>query len=88
MTSLFPIIISALSGAVAANFAGLALRNFSLGYIRNTIVGIIGGVIVSIIVSSSGLSNLGTVLNGVICGGAGGGVLLLISGLIRNLIKK
>ena len=85
------ILISLVIGGVGGNIAGAVLKNFSLGTIGNTVAGVVGGGVGGSILSSlTGMDTSGTDISGLIgaTGGAvvGGGVLLVIVGLIRNMI--
>ena len=85
------ILISLVIGGVGGKVAGALLKNFSLGTILNTVAGVVGGGVGGSILSSlTGMDTSGTDISGLIgaTGGAvvGGGGLLVIVGLIRNMI--
>jgi hypothetical protein len=88
------LIIQLVCGAVGGNLAGSLLKNFSLGTLGNSIVGILGGGIGGSILSSLGVlgaigdGGIGAIIGQVLAGGAGGGILMVIVGFIRQLIGK
>lgn len=90
METWLPIIIQLVAGALGGNWAGSAMKNRSLGTTGNSIVGIIGGIIVGQLLPALGLASggsnldIGSILTSVIGGGAGGGILLAIIGLLRG----
>lgn len=83
--------ISVVVGGVGGNLAGAILKNFSLGTIGNTIAGVVGGGVGGSVLSSlTGMDTSGTDvmgLVGAVCGSVvGGGGLLAIIGIIRNML--
>ncbi len=93
MESLLPLIIQLVSGAVGGNLAGGVLKKFSLGTLWNSVVGILGGGIGGQILSMLGMGvsggmDLTGILSSVAAGGAGGGVLLGIVGMIKKVMGK
>ena len=88
------ILISLVVGGVGGNIAGALLKNFSLGTILNTIAG--GGVGGSILSSLTGMDTSAVAagggldvsgLLGAVGGSAiGGGGLLAIIGVVRNMM--
>lgn len=93
MESLLPMIIQLISGAVGGNVAGGVLKNFSLGTIWNSVVGILGGglggqLLGMLGVGGGGSMDLAGILTSVAAGGAGGGVLLGIVGMIKKAMGK
>ncbi len=89
------IIISLLSGAAGGNLAGKLMKNFSLGTLGNSIVGILGGGLGSTILSNlTGMETgdsamtISGVIGSILSGGVGGGVLMAIIGVIKNLFNK
>ncbi len=89
-----PLIISLLSGAAGGNLAGKLMKNFSLGTLGNSIVGILGGGLGSTILGNlgidtgSGAMDIAGILGSIAGGGVGGGVLMAIIGVIKNMINK
>lgn len=90
------LIIQLLSGAVGGNIAGSLLKKLNLGTLWNSVVGILGGGIGGQILSSLGLFgggegaalSLANIVGNIASSGVGGGVLLAIVGLIKNLVAK
>ena len=92
MTSL---IISLISGAAGGNVAGKLLQKFSLGTLGNSIVGILGGGIGGQLLSMFGVNladagsmDVGSIVSSLASGGAGGGVLMTVIGLVKNMMAK
>ena len=89
------ILISLVVGGVGGNIAGALLKNFSLGTIMNTVVG--GGVGGSILSSLTGIDtsavaaggglDMGGLLGAVGGAAIGGGGLLAIVGVVRNMMR-
>lgn len=94
MESLLPMIIQLISGAVGGNLAGGVLKNFSLGTLWNSVVGILGGGLGGQILGMLGMGatgggmDLAGILSSVAAGGAGGGALLGIVGMIKKVMGK
>ncbi len=94
METLLPMIIQLVSGAVGGNLAGGILKNFSLGTLWNSVVGILGGGLGGQLLgmldmgASGGSMDLAGILTSVAAGGAGGGVLLGIVGMIKKMMGK
>ncbi|MEM9480109.1 MAG: hypothetical protein AAGA58_10695 [Verrucomicrobiota bacterium] len=81
-------IISLLTGAVGGNVAGAVLKKFSLGTIGNSIAGILGGAGgQSIMAALNGVTG-NDVVDSLLGGGVGGGVVMVVIGLIRKVIGK
>ncbi|MBN9507685.1 MAG: hypothetical protein J0I21_01070 [Alphaproteobacteria bacterium] len=96
------LIIQLISGAVGGNIAGALLKQFNLGTIGNTIAGLIGGAGLAQIVgafvtggempaagapdAAAGGLDIGAIISQIIAGGAGGGVLMVIVGAIRQAL--
>jgi hypothetical protein len=90
------LIISLLSGAAGGNIAGKILKNLDLGPLGNSIVGILGGGLGSQILGgvlggggdmAAGL-DIGSIISSVASGGVGGGVLMAIIGIVKNMMAK
>ena len=90
------LIVQLIAGAVGGSVVGAALKQYDLGIIGNLVVGIIGGGIgaqiigallgsgeASTIVGPDGF-DFGTLVTQFASGAFGGGVLVVISGLIRE----
>ena len=90
------LIISLISGALGGNIAGAVLKNFNMGPLLNAVVGIIGGGLggqllglgSAPMMGAEGGLDIGALISNVASSGAGGGVLMVIVGLIKNMISK
>jgi len=94
------LIIQLISGAVGGNVAGGLLKNFNLGTIGNSIAGIVGGGIggqllgllsgsgVAEATEAAGGAGLTAILGDVAAGGVGGGALMAIVGVVKNMMNK
>jgi hypothetical protein len=95
METLLPILIQLIGGAVGGNAAGKAVPNLDQGTLVNSIAGILGGGIGGQIVAAllpqlmagGGLSVSG-ILTSLVSGGAGGGLLLAILGIVKNMMAS
>ncbi|MEQ1671305.1 MAG: hypothetical protein ABL893_10640 [Hyphomicrobium sp.] len=99
MESLIPLIIQLVSGALGGNVAGSLLKNLSLGTVGNSLAGLVGGGLggqllgplltggAPAIAAAGGLDPM-AILSQVASGGAGGGVLMAVIGLIRSMMAK
>lgn len=92
------LLIQLASGALGGNVAGSLLKNLSLGTLGNSLAGIVGGglggqILGSVLsggapaVAASGLDPM-AILTQVVSGGAGGGVLMAVIGIIRSMMAK
>jgi hypothetical protein len=90
------LIIQLISGAAGGNIAGSLLKQFDLGAVGNSIAGIVGGGLGAQAIgallgvgaaantaASSGL-DIGSIIEQIIAGGAGGGILMVIVGLVKQ----
>lgn len=93
------LIIQLLSGAAGGNIIGTVLKNLSLGTVGNSLAGIIGGALGGQLLGplltgpgagaiASGNLDLSAIISQIVSGGAGGGVLMAIVGLIRSVMAK
>jgi uncharacterized membrane protein YeaQ/YmgE (transglycosylase-associated protein family) len=94
------LIISLISGAVGGNVAGGLMKNFSLGTVGNSVAGVVGGGLGSSVLgmmggpaadvaeAAGGGMDIGSLLGTVATGGVGGGVLLAVVGVIKNMMAK
>lgn len=97
------IIIQLILGAVGGNVGGAVVKNSNLGTTGNSVVGAIGGVVLGQILqgmmggaappvdpaaTAEAASNIGTYIRDLIGGGAGGAILTVIAGLIKNSMSK
>ena len=91
------LLISVVVDGVGGNIAGALLKNFSLGTILNTIAGVVGGGVGGSILSSltgmdtsavaaGGGLDVGGLLGAVGGSAIGGGGLLAIIGVVRNMM--
>ena len=91
------LLIQLISGAAGGNIAGSLLKNSSLGTAGNTLAGGIGGLLggnilnsalgVGKLAATSGL-DIGTIISQVAGSGVGGGVLMVLVGLLRQIFHK
>jgi uncharacterized membrane protein YeaQ/YmgE (transglycosylase-associated protein family) len=94
METLIPIIIQLVSGAVGGNIAGALMKKSSLGTLWNSIAGIVGGglggQLLSLlgIATTTGGTDLASIVGSIAGGGVGGGVLMAIIGLIKKAMAK
>ena len=97
------LIISLLSGAVGGNVVGAVLKNLNLGVLGNSIAGIVGGAGGSWLLGmlgqgtvdaaagaaeAAGGLDIGSIISSVASGGVGGGVLMVIAGVVKNMMSK
>ena len=86
------LIISLISGAAGGNIVGALVKKISLGILGNSIAGILGGGIGSQILGGllggGGSAAGGGILGNVLSSGIGGGVLMVIIGIIKNMLMK
>ena len=92
------LIIQLVSGAAGGNIVGSVLKNLSLGTVGNSLSGVVGGLLGGKILGSlvgpgavaaaSGGLDISAIIGQVLSGGAGGGVLMAIVGLIRSMMAK
>ena len=81
-------IISLLTGAAGGNLAGALLKKLSLGTIGNSIAGILGGAGGQGILASLGGLTGNAMLDSLLGGGVGGGVVMAVIGLIKKVAGK
>ncbi|MFM9938458.1 MAG: hypothetical protein ACKVP7_03050 [Hyphomicrobiaceae bacterium] len=91
------LLIQLVSGVAGGNVAGSLLKNLSLGSLGNSVAGLVGGSLGGAILNSSlgpshvaALSNLdpGAIISQIAGGGVGGGVLMAIVGVLRQVFAK
>ncbi|MCK0143950.1 hypothetical protein [Aliiroseovarius sp. F20344] len=93
------LLINLVSGAVGGNVAGGLLKNLNQGTLINSIAGIAGGGIGGSLLSMLGAGgvadaagagglDIASILGQVASGGVGGGVLLAVVGVVRNMLAK
>jgi hypothetical protein len=103
MEGLIGFIIQIIAGAVGGNAAGAGVKKYSLGTAGNSIVGAVGGLILTQVLAAMGIGapgmaaegapaaggfDIGALITQVVGGGAGGAVLTLIAGAIKNMMAK
>lgn len=86
------LIINLIGGAVGGNIFGAILKNLSLGTVGNSIAGIVGGAIASQLapdlLGTSASMDLTGILSQIASGGAGGGIVMIVVGLIKNMLGR
>lgn len=88
------LIIQLASGVLGGNLAGKAMPQYTVGLIFNTILGIGGGGLGGTILESMGFGLVGqelapaAVIGSIVAGSIGGGIVVTIVGMIKNLIAK
>lgn len=88
------LIIQLLSGAIGGNVAGKVMPKFDLGTLWNSVAGVVGGGLGAQIIGAilpgllSGGLNVSGIVSSIAAGGAGGGVLLALVGVIRSMMQK
>lgn len=102
METIIPLIIQLVAGAAGGNILGSLVKNISLGTAGNSIAGAVGGVggawildsllgggavdpAVAGAVAASGL-DIGSIIQQVLGGGVGGGILMAIAGVIKSMM--
>ena len=93
MTTLTPIIVQLIAGAVGGNAAGAVLKDQSLGTAGNTVSGAVGGIGGGILASlipaiAAAAGGNGIDLQNIAGGGIGGIILTIIVGVIKNSMAK
>ncbi len=91
------LLIQLISGAAGGNIAGSLLKNASLGTAGNALAGGIGGLLggnilnsalgISKAAAASGL-DIGTIVSQIAGSGVGGGVLMVLVGLLKQIFAK
>ncbi len=93
------LIISLISGAAGGNIAGSLLKDKSLGTLGNSLAGIAGGAGLGAVMQQLGLGgpaaagatggglDIMGILANVVGGGAGGGILMAIIGMLKGAKK-
>ena len=102
MEMILGLLIPALSGAAGGNIIGRVAGALNGGGTLNTILGAVGGLGAGSIFGSLGLDaasgaeaaeavsnfDVGTLISGVLGGGAGGAALGGIGGIVKNMLSK
>ena len=103
MEGIIGFIIEIIVGAIGGNAAGAGVKKYSLGTAGNSIAGAVGGLILGQVLRAIGIGepgmttaegvpaggglDVGALISQVVGGGAGGAILTLIIGAIRNAMK-
>jgi hypothetical protein len=103
MEGIIGIIIQLVAGALGGNAAGAGVNKYSLGAAGNSIAGAVGGLILTQVLAALGIGepgmataegmpaagglDVGALISQVVGGGAGGAVLTLIAGAIKDRMK-
>ena len=92
------LIIGLIAGALGGNGAGAIMKKFSLGTLGNSIVGLLGGGLGTYILgmmgapvdpaAAAGGMDIGSIIQAIVSGGVGGGVLLAIVGALKGMMAK
>lgn len=90
-----PLIIQLLTGAVGGNVVGKLAKKLDLGVLGNSLAGIVGGGLGGQLLGLLGLSaapggstDISALLGSIASGGAGGGVVMAIVGIIKQALAK
>ena len=89
-----PLLIQLASGAVGGNLVGSLVKKISLGLLGNSLAGILGGRrsgqilggMLGLPTGGGGL-DIGSILGQVASGGAGGGIVMVIIGLLKSMLS-
>lgn len=92
------LIISLLAGALGGNAVGMAAPKLNLGTLGNSLSGILGGGLGGTLLSMMGAGgvaaaaggglDIGSIIGSFATGGVGGGVIMAVVGLIKNMMAK
>lgn len=93
------LIMQLVAGLVGGNAAGAGLKNLSLGTAGNSVVGAAGGGLAGLVLGMLGVDpaaaagavegmDVGSIVQSVLGGGAGGAVLTAIVGMIKKALVK
>ncbi len=99
MEMIVNLVIQLVAGAVGGNGAAAAMKNVDLGKLGNTIAGALGGVgggqLLEILMSggaaaaaTGGGLDVGGIVGQLVGGGAGGAVLTIVVGLLKNMMAR
>ena len=94
------LLIQLASGALGGNVAGSLLKNLSLGTLGNSLAGIVGGGLggqllgplltggAPAVAAVGGGLDIASIVSQVVSGGAGGGIMMAVIGLLRSMMAK
>lgn len=91
MEMLVNLVIQLIAGAVGGNAAGAAIKDVNLGALGNSIAGAIGGGVAGQLVQvmlpalADGGLDIGALLGQAASGGAGGALLTIMVGLVKQM---
>ncbi len=98
MGAILPLIIQLVSGAAGGNALAKILKNFDMGPLMNSAAGAVGGLGGGALAGMLGLGaaattgdaaggmDVGAIITQVVGGGAGGGILVVLVGFIKNMM--
>ena len=103
MEGIIGLVIQLVAGALGGNAAGAGVKQYSLGTAGNSIAGAIGGLILGQVLAAIGIGepgmataegapaagglDVGALIAQLVGGGAGGAILTLIVGAIKDRMK-
>ena len=92
------LIVSLVAGAIGGNAVGAAAPKLSLGTLGNSISGIVGGGLGGQLLTMLGAGgvaeaaggglDIGSIIGSLASGGVGGGVIMAVIGVVKNMIAK
>lgn len=91
------LLIQLASGIAGGNIAGSAMKSLSLGALGNSVAGLVGGSLGAAILTSAlgpshvaAMANLdpGAIVSQIAGGGVGGGVMMVIVGLLKQIFAR
>ena len=97
MEMLINLVIQLISGVVGGNAVGAALKDYNLGSLGNTIAGALGGIgggqllqaaMPAIAGAAGGSLDVGAIIGQIVGGGAGGAILTVLAGLVKNMVTS
>ena len=93
--SIVYLIIQLVAGIIGGNGVGTYLKDYSLGSTGNAIAGALGGVGLGQVLQAifpalagTGGADLGSIIGQLIGSGAGGAILTVVAGLVRNTMTN
>jgi len=92
------LLVALASGAAGGNIAGALLKKYDMGTLLNSIAGIAGGGIGGSLLTALGAGgvaeaaggglDLASILGSVASGGVGGGVVMVLVGLVKQMLAR
>ena len=92
------LIVSLVAGAIGGNAVGMAAPKLSLGTLGTSLSGIVGGGLGGQILSMLGAGgvaaaaggglDIGSIVGSLASGGVGGGVIMAVIGVVKNMLAK